>query len=319
MTLNWIRDRRVGRARAERHHDRDAVADAGVQLVRELGADRDAPDVGRGPARRRRRAARSWRASPGPRRVPCTERAAQLVGALSSGRSPSGWRRRARSSPRPPRTGTAPCARRPACPRARRWMSSISLRSRRRRTAWTIRCAFSASTLSWNSRSKPLVTPNTTTSDATPSTTPIVETVVNTENTRSRNDTTATSPPARMPTTPAVSTMRCRCCGCASANTTKPTRHQRQPGHEADRRPARTPPAVQVAEADQPLQAQLEQLGQRPARARPRRRSRPASSDRPPERALAPRQRRRRPAMQDRSAPREGGRRRDSAHDVAAS
>ena len=37
-----------------------------------------------------------------------------------------------------------------------------------------MRCAFKASTLSWNSRSNPLVTPSTTTSDATPSTTPIV-------------------------------------------------------------------------------------------------------------------------------------------------
>ena len=128
-----------------------------------------------------------------------------------------------------------------------------------------MRCAFSASTLSWNSRSKPLVTPNTTTSDATPSTTPIVDTVVNTENTRSRNETTATSPPARMPTTPsgldgAVLVLR-----VGDGEHHEADGHQRQAGPQPDRRPARAPAPVQVAEPDQPLQPQLHELGQRPA------------------------------------------------------
>src|ERR1700722_7039330 len=58
-----------------------------------------------------------------------------------------------------------------------------------------MRCALSASTLSWNSRSNPLVTPSTTTREATPNTTPNVETVVKTEKVRRRNATTAVSPP----------------------------------------------------------------------------------------------------------------------------
>ena len=194
----------------------------------------------------------------------------------------------------------------PGMPASRRWMSSISWKSASP-YAWTMRCAFSASTLSWNSRSKPLVTPKTTTSDATPSTTPIVDTVVNTENTRSRNDTTATSPPARMPTTPAVSMMRCRCCGCASANTTKPTADQRQAGHQADRRPARTPAPVQVAEADQPLQAQGEQLGQRPGERDSDGDCTAASIDRAGRNAAAHRASAAARQDQASSAPREGG------------
>ena len=74
----------------------------------------------------------------------------------------------------------------------------------------TMRCALRASTLSWNSRSKPLVTARTTTRDATPSTTPMVDTVVKAENTRMRNTTTRSSAASSSHTTPTVSPVRQR-------------------------------------------------------------------------------------------------------------
>ena len=116
------------------------------------------------------------------------------------GRSLSGWRRPARSSPRRPRTGTCAIRTTPGMPAqlAPRCARSRARRRRCRRRACTMRCAFSASTLSWNSRSKPLVTARTTTSDATPSTTPIVDTVVKTEKSRSSR-----TPPRRSARPPA--------------------------------------------------------------------------------------------------------------------
>ncbi len=99
----------------------------------------------------------------------------------------------------------------------------------------TIRWAFRASTLSWNSRSKPLVTPSTTTSDATPSTTPIVETVVNTEKVRSRNATTATSAPISTAMTAVVSAPRDR--PCAAAKAAKPRATSSRPATIAARAP----------------------------------------------------------------------------------
>ena len=146
-------------------------------------------------------------------------------------------------------------------PASRRWMSASSSKSASP-YACTMRCAFSASTLFWNSRSKPLVTANTTTSAATPSTTPIVETVVNTENARSRKATTMTRPPTRMPTIPAVSMPRAR--PCAASEHHDAGRHQRAADGQRVRRPARTAAAMQVTEADQPLQVVGEELGQRP-------------------------------------------------------
>ena len=103
-----------------------------------------------------------------------------------------------------------------------------------------MRCALSASTLSWNSRSNPLVTPSTTTKEATPNTTPIVETVVKTEKVRSRNATTAVSPPASTPSTAAVSIARER--PCARENSPNPTTISATPTTSAslaprDRRP----------------------------------------------------------------------------------
>jgi hypothetical protein len=68
--------------------------------------------------------------------------------------------------------------------------------------------ALTASTLSSNSRSKPLVTASTTTREATPSTSPIIDTVVNTENTRSSANSKRPSPPSRVNITPRVSSSR---------------------------------------------------------------------------------------------------------------
>src|ERR1700744_5050534 len=127
----------------------------------------------------------------------------------------------------------------------------------------TMRCAFRASTLSWNSRSKPLVTAMTTTSEATPSTTPIVDTVVKTENVRSRNATTATRPPARTASTAAVSVARQR--PCASAKSPNPAAISTNPRTRAAGPPAEPAPAVQVAHAHQPFQPQREQLAQAPS------------------------------------------------------
>ena len=99
----------------------------------------------------------------------------------------------------------------PGRPRSLRWISSASgLSTSTLPYGITIRCAFSARTFSWNSRWKPLVTASTTISDWTPSTTPIVDTVVNTENRRNSRNSMNIRPAFSTSRTPTVSSARVR-------------------------------------------------------------------------------------------------------------
>ena len=122
--------------------------------------------------------------------------------------------------------------------------------------AWTMRCAFSASTLSWNSRSKPLVTreDDDQRRDAQ-----------HDAHRRHRREHGEHAQQERhhrdQPADQDADDARrlddaCRRCGCASTNTTKPTATSARPATSPIERPARTPAPMQVAEADQPLQPQ---------------------------------------------------------------
>ena len=166
-------------------------------------------------------------------------------------------------------------------------MSSISLRSRRRRRAWTMRCAFSASTLSWNSRSKPLVTAehDDQRRDAQHDAhrRHRREDGEHAQQERHHRDQPAGQDADDAGGLDDAAPVLRR----ARKNSDEADDDQRQPAHEADRYAhARAPPAVQVAEADQALQIEFEQLDQHPAEAdrdgdRQQRPARPVGQPRP--------------------------------------